>query len=469
MALRVLVLLFVVGGSVEAVAQVGDGRIYVNRISFAGADFVDDEVLRQELLQLEGTHIDTVALERSRQRLERLPYINTVQIRQQPVAGVPDQVDLIITVTELPAREYRLGGAYSEALGLSGFGYFVNQNVLGTGQQLLARLDGSEYQTQARLFHTDPWAHADGVSRTIGLTYQQFDQLTADTTELDGDFLSATLDYRYRIGERQSINLGLGIEDAAWRVGSQSSLQLANWVANNGDSQPLSNGTRTDAVIAEFRLGWHHNTLDQRIFPSLGLEQRFDLDVAIPGSDVEYVTADYAFDKYWSSPRGWVTHLKTRLAYGTAYGSDTTALAPNRNWFAGGPDSVRGYRDGGLGPRDSLGNPYGGNLLVANQLEVFAPLPEKWQDRLRLGVFYDIGNVFSTEDIVFSDSSGDPIDYGFDVSELRQSAGIAAEIKLPVGLLKLSYGIPLNANDRTANPFLRDEIDRFQIAFGVQF
>ncbi|MDH3622027.1 MAG: hypothetical protein OER91_14105, partial [Gammaproteobacteria bacterium] len=125
-------------------AQVGDGRLYVNRIVFLGTDQIDDHVLRRELLQLEGTHIDTAALEQSRQRLERLPYVERAQVAQVPVKGASDQVDLHITISEAPAREYRVGGAFSESARLSGFGYLVNENVLGTGQRLFARVGGSE-------------------------------------------------------------------------------------------------------------------------------------------------------------------------------------------------------------------------------------------------------------------------------------------------------------------------------------
>jgi outer membrane protein insertion porin family len=47
----------------------------------------------------------------------------------------------------------------------------------------------------------------------------------------------------------------------------------------------------------------------------------------------------------------------------------TTALPPYLNYFAGGPDSVRGYRESTLGPRDNIGigNPYGGNLRVVDR------------------------------------------------------------------------------------------------------
>ena len=97
------------------------------------------------------------------------------------------------------------------------------------------------------------------------------------------------------------------------------------------------------------------------------------------------------------------------------------------------------------------------------------PLPEKWQKHSRIGFFYDIGNVFSTENVNFLDDDGQSLDYTFEFSELRQSVGIAAQILMPLGVLRLSYGVPLNAQDNNPNRFLRDDIERFQIAIGVDF
>ena len=161
--------------------------------------------------------------------------------------------------------------------------------------------------------------------------------------------------------------------------------------------------------------------------------------------------------------------MGTRLGFGAKYGSQTSSLAPNLNWFAGGPNSVRGYGENRLGPKDSLGNPYGGNLFVSTQFELLMPLPEKWQKHLRIGFFYDIGNVFSTENISFLDDDGQRLDYTFKISELRQSVGIAAQILIPLGVLRLSYGVPLNAEHDNPNRFLRDDIDRVQVAIGEDF
>ncbi len=450
-------------------AQAGDGRVYVNRIIFLGTDQIDDQVLRRELLQLEGTHIDTVALEKSRLRLERLPFVERAEIAQRPVKDAPDQVDVLITITEAPAREYRVGAAFSESARISGFGYFVNENLFGTGQRLFARVDGSEFHTAVQLSHTDPYAHADGISRTTGFSLRRFDQLTADTTEFDGDLVSASIEYRYQIAERQAIRLGLDVQDVELKTGSTASTQLENWVRNNGNPDVVGGGSSTDALIADFMFGWHHDTRDREVFPSSGIEQQVSLKFAIPGSEIEYYTIEYEVNKYWSLKRGWTAMNTINLGFGAKYGSDTTSLPPNLHWFAGGPDSVRGYREKRLGPLDSFGRPYGGNLFVSNQFELMVPLPKKWQRRTRIGFFYDVGNVFSTENISFLDDAGEQLDYSFEFSELRHSAGISARILMPIGLLRLSYGVPLGADDDNLNRFLRDDIERFQIAVGVSF
>jgi outer membrane protein insertion porin family len=450
-------------------AQAGDGRIYVRRIEFLGTDRINDDVLRRELSQLEGTHINTAALEQSRLRLERLPYVERAQIAQRPVKGVPDQVDVLITITDALARRYGVGGAYSESLRLSGHGYFIDENLFGTGQRLFARVEASEFFTAAQVSHTDHFVRSSGISRTIALSSRRFDQLTADTTELDGDLLRGQVDYSYQVAERQSIRLGLALHDTELSTGSLASSQLEDWVRSNGNPTLQAGESSTDYLIAEFLFGWHYDNRNKKVFPTTGAEQLLSLRLTIPGSEVEYYAVDYELSKYWALDGGWTAKIGTKLGYGAKYGSKTTSLAPNLNWFAGGPNSVRGYRENRLGPKDSLGNPYGGNLFFATQLELMMPLPKKWQRHTRIGFFYDIGNVFSTENVIFQDDDGQSLDYDFKISELRQSVGVAARILIPIGMLRLSYGIPLNAEDENPNRFLRDDIERFQIAIGVEF
>ena len=453
----------------STLAQSAAGRIYVERIEFLETDRINDNVLRREMLQFEGTYLNAVALEKSRLRLERLVYVESAKVALRPIAGKPDVVDVLITIKDAPARRYGGGGGWSESLRASVHGYFVNENLLGTGQRFSARVDVGEFRTDADLSHTDPYAHASGVSRTLGLALHRSEKLTADTSDLESNLISGRLQYQYKVGERQSVRFGLTLQDTELIAGPSTSTQLQDWVATNGNPGMSGNSLSTDYLNPELLFGWHYDTRDQLLFPTSGTEQSLGLNFAIPGVDVGYFTLSYELSSFWTLNSGWTAKFGTRLGYGAAYGSNTSSLPPHINWFAGGPNTVRGYRENRLGPRDSLGNPYGGNLHTSAQVEILMPLPEKWKKRVRIGFFYDVGNVFSTEDVNFQDDSGQVLDYGFNFSELRHSAGISAKYVLPIGVLGLSYGIPLNADDENPNRFLRDDVKRFQVTIGVNF
>ena len=348
-------------------------------------------------------------------------------------------------------------------------GYFINENILGTGQRFAARIEASEFHTAAEVLHSDPYARPNGISRTVAISSRRIDQLTADTSELEANLTAGLLEYGYHVAETQAIRFGLSLQDAELITGPLASDQLVDWVRNNGNSTVQGNESSTDYLTAQFLFGWHYDTRDKKVFPSHGLEQLLSFKTAVPGSEVEFYVVDYELSKYWPLNGRWTAKMGVKLGFGAKYGSKTSSLPPNLNWFAGGPNSVRGYRENRLGPKDSLGNPYGGNLFVSAQFELMMPLPEKWQKHLRIGFFYDIGNVFSTENVSFLDDDGQSLDYAIELSELRQSVGIAAKILIPLGVLRLSYGVPINAEDDNPNRFLRDVIERFQIAIGVDF
>lgn len=443
-------------------------RIYVRRIEFQGTEGIADEVLRRELLLLEGAFLNTVALEQSRLQLERLPYIEQAQVSVRPIEGAINQVDVLLAITQAPARIYGGGAAYSESQRLSIHGYFTHENIFGKGNRFSATGELSDFRTQAELSHSNPFVGSARIRRTLSFASRQVDALTADTTELDADLSSARLEYSYRTAERQTMALGLMLNEVDLSTGPVVSDQLAEWITGNGNPSTENAVSSTEFWTAEFLLRWRQDTRTGGIFPDRGLEQSLTFRSAIPGSEVEYYAFDFESTKHWPLTGRWEARLDTRLGFGAEYGSATTSLPPYLNWFAGGPDSVRGYHGGRLGPRDSLGNPYGGNLIVASQFELMLPLPEESRGRLRLGFFYDIGNSFSTDDVVFRDGAGERLDYGFKFSRLRQSVGVSARVLIPIGMVRLSYGVPLNADD-DPNRFLRDDTERFQIAVGVDF
>jgi outer membrane protein insertion porin family len=220
----------------------------------------------------------------------------------------------------------------------------------------------------------------------------------------------------------------------------------------------------------EFVTGWFYTSLNRAIFANRGMKHSLTLSVAAPGSEVNYYVANYDFVQLFPLGKRWTAALSGEIGYGEALGNDTTALPPYRQFFAGGPESVRGFSESRLGPKDSFGNPYGGNMKIVGRAELLFPVPQKWQASTRIGLFYDIGNVFSQgAGIHFVGRDGvTPVDYKFDYNELKQSAGIAVQWLAPLGVFRFSYGIPLNEYKGDAIRY-PDEVERFQFTIGSAF
>jgi hypothetical protein len=77
-------------------------------------------------------------------------------------------------------------------------------------------------------------------------------------------------------------------------------------------------------------------------------QQTLSVRAALPGSDAEYVMATYEAARYWPVGATWTFDLRGNVGLGVAYGA-TPSLPPYQNFFAGGPNTVRGFRGGGLG------------------------------------------------------------------------------------------------------------------------
>ena len=440
-------------------------RVYVRRINFNGVDQVDDEVLRREMRQMESAYLSNRLVERSRVRLQRLPYLESVNTINVPVPGSPDLVDVDVEL------EYRMPGQFSGGLGYSESqklmlnGSIIHTNFLGTGNRVALELISGKFQKVYSLSHTDPYRSMDGIRRTMGVNYRDTTQFTSASSDFSTTSAGATLDYGYPLSEYQSLSFGLNYQHAELLSSTSSTQQAQDWVLNNGE-QFLRDigggvvffGTAYDSI--ELIVGWTYDSRNLALFADRGSRQQLFLSTTIPGSDVEYYTARYNYTKYFPLGRRWTIRYNLETGYGQAL-NETTAIPPFKQYHAGGPKSVRGYRESFLGPRDSFGNPYGGNVLVASQLELILPLPAKWSSQARASLFYDVGNVFNTGEVNFTDKLGAPVEYKPDFDELRASAGIGVQWLSPMGLFRFSYAYPLNeftGNDR----YYRDELERFQ-------
>jgi outer membrane protein insertion porin family len=457
-------------------------RVYVRDIMFSGANRINDEVLRREMRQLEGGWLSNTSLERSKQRIQRLPYVKTVEFETTPVAGSPDLVDVNYKIEEGPASQLSGGIGYSETYKFMLNGSYADSDFLGTGQRIAVNLNGGAFSKVYSIQHTNPYTNIDNLQRTISLTYSDVTQFVSSSSQFSSQTLSVGPTWAYPITEFQYLRFGFAFNSSQLLTNSLSSaIQAQEWVQQNG--HPYSRIAHDDSTnniyifygsnfkTLEAVVGWDWDTRNRTLFADRGMRQSVSFAATIPIDNVQYYIANYQFIKYVPLTKRWTLSFLEGVDFGAPLGS-TTALPPFRQFFGGGPDNVRGYRESRLGPKDQFGNPYGGNMRVTSQNELIFPMPAKWAQTARVSLFYDMGGVYQTgSSIKFYGPDGvTPVSYELkSFSDIKRSVGLAVQWLAPLGLFRFSYGKALNAQSSNGITTWGDETEGFQFSVGNAF
>jgi outer membrane protein insertion porin family len=482
-------------------------RVYVRNISFSGVTKINDEVLRRELRQLEGGWLSNAELERSKQRIQRLPYIKKVDSETTPVPGSPDQVDVNFKIEEGPGATLSGGVGYSELYKLTLNGNYTDANFLGTGERISIDLEGGAYNKVYSISHTNPYATVDGGGLTETFSYRDVSQFISTSSQFSTKLLTAGVSFSYPVSEYQFVSLGANAQYAqlVTIVGS-SALQAQQWVQENGHPyeaiggagsilNPITETYVTNALgvlgtkfwAPEIVAGWSFDSRNKTLFADRGTFAAVSATYTPPADNVQYWKANVNFLQYIPLFARLTADLSLQVGYGKGLGK-TTSLPPYALYFGGGPDSVRGFYPGSLGPKDQYGNPYGGNLNVLGRAELNLPMPQKFEASARVKLFFDMGNVYSTsgrptfyapapylyEGGAVPGTLGPITQYNFSYNSLKKSAGIAVEWLAPLGLFRFSFAFPLNSVRENDNPTLGpltwgDNVERFQFDIGQAF
>jgi len=464
-------------------------RVYVRHINFNNITAINDETLRREMRQLEGGWLSNSAVERSKERLQRLPYVEKVEFETKPVAGSADLVDVDYNIKEGLPGQFGGGIGYSEAQKFSINGNFVHSNFLGSGERVALEVNAGKYSKSYVVSETDPYTTIDGVARTASFSYRDITQFVAASSKFATKQLTLANQWSYPITEYQYLQAGLSANKNTLVVSEGYSAQQAvDWVRSNGSTFTRdltdTNGDGvvnsldtpytvygTDFYTYEITGGWNFDTRNRALFADKGFHVAVSARYALPLSTVRYYATNFQYLQYIPLWKKWLLSFSSTFDYAEPLGR-TTALPPYLNYFAGGPDSVRGFRESTLGPRDNIGigNPYGGNMRVVDRLEMIFPVPDKWKSAARISWFYDMGNVFQTGNKVkfLGEDDITPVDYHFAYNALKRSTGIAVQWLAPLGLFRFSYGIPLNAYPGDTVRF-NDQTERFQFSIGQAF
>jgi outer membrane protein insertion porin family len=477
-------------------------RVYVRNISFNGNIKTKDEVLRREMRQFEGGWYSKSLVERSKIRLQQKPYFEEVTIETPKVPGTDDQVDVEITVKERNSGQFQFSVGFSQVSGINTSVSVSLQNLLGTGNTLSFAVNNSKFFKQLNVFYENPYYTDEGVTRGFSVNYSTSNfgeaniarfssnngglgmQMSFPISEYDRIFTSVAYERRNVtafLGSTASLIFSDLCELGGYTYSTQAQLPLGvDWngtdcLTEENNTLPIDpNGLRDGILIplqvrnsftfykAEAR--WSRDSRNRFFNPSRGSFYRLGAEFTLPGSSAKFYKITSKANKLFPLTKNLTLSVSGEIGYGDGY-AGTTKLPFFENFFAGGVQSVRGYKDNTLGPKSSVfvssasedipltsrdGDPVGGSLKTVGSVELVFPTPfAKVGNTARLALFWDFGNVFNEFD-------------DFEGRELRHSVGLALKWQAPVGPIIINFAKPFN-NDRL------DDTESIQFAFGNTF
>jgi outer membrane protein insertion porin family len=414
-------------------------RVYVRRIEISGNSRTQEAVYRRELRQLEGAWFNGELVDRSRVRLQRLPFVETVNIETRRVPGSTDEVDLEISLTERMSGAVSLGVGYSQNQGLLLTGSLSQDNFMGSGNRVTLSLSTSEVSQLFNLSVLNPHYTINGASRGFSVFYQEVDAEEANISRYASNRYGFNVSYGIPFSEFGTLSIRPGFENVQIETVATTPAEVLDFLEREGD----------EYTLFPIEMAYTYDTRDRVIFAESGRRHRVGAEVTIPGSDLEYYLLTYSGQEIFQLADRYSLSFSVGLGYGEGYG-DPGELPFFENLFAGGIRSVRGFEDNSLGPRDSNNDPFGGSFRTTASAELYFPMPLAAENEaVRMSAFVDAGQVFESID-------------EFDGGDVRVSTGLALTWMSPVGPLSFSYGYPVVKEDG-------DELQEFQFLLGASF
>jgi len=411
-------------------------RVYVRQINISGNNKTRDEVIRREMRQMESSWASTQKIERSKARLNRLGYFETVDVETPPVVGTADQIDINYSVVEKNSGNLSAGVGFSQTSGLIFNANVSQDNIFGSGKRINVAFNNSNITTQYSFGYYDPYFSLDGVSMGYNLGYKARNAAKANISRYSTNVINSGFNFGLPLNENDRLRFNVDLRHTKLNTSTFSSTEILDFIKKNGDKY----------LTLSFSVGWSHNTLNRAVFPTEGGQQRLSALATVPGSDLEYYKLSYKHQHFFSLSKDLTLRLNADLAYGNGYGN-TNTLPFFEHFFAGGVRSIRGFTTNTLGPKDSRNDPFGGSEKIIGNAELLFPVPFFADlQSVRLGAFFDAGTVTNS----------------FNLGNMRYSFGLSGEWLSPFGALSVSVAKPLNAG-------VQDQEKMFQFSFGSGF
>jgi outer membrane protein insertion porin family len=433
-------------GTIDLTYEVQEGnRSFIEKIEIKGNTKTKDRVIRRELSVSPGELFDMTRVKLSRQRLEGLNYFERVDTEAEPDPNLPpDRKNLVISVAEKNTGNFSIGAGYSSIDNLLGFIEITQGNFdlfnppkfMGGGQKMRLRAQIGARVRDYQLTFIEPYFFGQKLEFSTDLYHRELRYVS----------INGLYDER-RTGTRLGLRRPLGSD---FLIGGLSYTFENVGIFDVDEDAPQSiKDEEGDRLVSKVGLSLTYDTRNHALNPSSG--SRTELRGELAGGPFGAETDFYKLEAgtAWFFPgffKGHVLELRGRTGFIERYG-DSDRVPLFDRFFLGGITSLRGYRYREVGPQEETADgddePVGGNTYWFGSAEYRIPIIE----RLKFAVFYDIG-------MVYEDA------FHWDLSKYNDNWGVGVLLDLPIGPLRLDYGIPINASSHN------DSSGRFQFSAG---
>ena len=387
-------------------------RAYVRNINIKGNVATRDRTIRRELDLYETGIFNTVRLERSVRRLFNTGYFENVNVKPK-ITG--NKVDVDVDVAERLTGMFSIGAGYSSVSKLVGMVSVSKGNLFGTGDS-----GSASVQLGSRVAYLDlNYAHRWWLNKpqTLNLSiYNHRNEYFTYTSHKVG----FSVGVNRRIWEDWSVGIGYSFERNRITDIEEDAPSIVK------DEEGTENiGLVFGSITRDLR--------DNRFLPHKG--SYASLRVRLAGSEFAgdenfySIVADYSY--YYNLNNlpvdinlPFVASVHTRLGYADALGG-TKRVPIDYRFYVGGDSSVRGFKWGEAGPKDSHGDPEGANREFIMNLEFGYDVMKM----LRVIAFLDVGAGW-----------WDTVNLG----DLREGAGIGIRVMTPMGPIRFDWGFKLD-------------------------
>jgi len=388
---------------------------FINRINIVGNTRTNDSVIRRELNFFEGDPFNKSKLTSSIQSLNRLGYFQTVNYKLLNLDN--NLLDIIINVQEMNTGSVSFGVGYSSLDNTSlNFG-LGEKNFLGEGKKINVKASLSDKKSTYNLSITEPYF----LDRHLSLSGNFFNQ---ERENQKGDVKYTTQGFGVGFGFKQE-NLN---QNFKYNISTSKSTTSSASTANSStgeEGKDITSSSITHNIVKDTRNSFFN--------PTSGYRVKFSNTFSGIGGDTSFLKSVVNYRYYIPINYGdYIFSLKSGVGFTT--GLDKKVTSSNR--FLLGGNTLRGFDNAGIGPRDTGNNEaVGGNNFYNLSLEIKSSMWLPDDTGLEWLLFTDIGSLWGTDY-----ESGVK---GFDDMEPRVTNGFGLSMSTPVGPLQMIWGFPV--------------------------